>query len=104
MVSRDVIAQLHQDITTADNSGDRENAERLRGELATAIREDAENRELPDLTGAGSAPQPPESGSGAGSFVRRAAEDLGPGSYEQSEGIATDAPGSVPPEVQEPPD
>ena len=81
MVSREVIAQLHQDITTADDSGDRANARRLRGELATAIREDAEKRELPDLTGLGSAPQPPESGTREDSFARRSAEDLGPGSY-----------------------
>ncbi|PFX00050.1 hypothetical protein CJ469_04833 [Nocardia farcinica] len=36
MVSRDTIAQLHQDITTAEDAGDTETADRLRKELAAA--------------------------------------------------------------------
>ncbi|MGW4719855.1 hypothetical protein [Nocardia sp. NPDC004260] len=39
MVSKDTIAQLRQDITTASDAGDEANAERLRRELAEAIRE-----------------------------------------------------------------
>ncbi|MEU2040909.1 hypothetical protein [Nocardia niwae] len=39
MVSQDTIAQLRQDITTAEDAGDEANAERLRRELAEAVRE-----------------------------------------------------------------
>ncbi|WP_157112093.1 hypothetical protein [Nocardia beijingensis] len=39
MVSQDTIAQLRQDITTAADAGDEANAERLRRELAEALRE-----------------------------------------------------------------
>ncbi|WP_159839121.1 hypothetical protein [Nocardia sp. CY41] len=39
MVSQDTIAQLRQDITTAEDAGDEMNAERLRRELAEAVRE-----------------------------------------------------------------
>ncbi|MEU5407251.1 hypothetical protein [Nocardia asteroides] len=45
MGSQDIIAQLRQDITTAGDAGDEATVARLRGELATALRE----------TGAGSA-------------------------------------------------
>ncbi|MCP2288306.1 MULTISPECIES: hypothetical protein [Nocardia] len=38
MVSRDTIAQLRQDITTAEDCNDRQAAERLRAELAEALR------------------------------------------------------------------
>ncbi|WP_432420318.1 hypothetical protein [Nocardia neocaledoniensis] len=37
MVSRDIIAQWRQDITTADDAGDEATAQRLRGELSTAL-------------------------------------------------------------------
>lgn len=37
MVSRDLIAQWRQDITTADDAGDEATARRLRGELASAL-------------------------------------------------------------------
>ncbi|MGY0498499.1 hypothetical protein ACWZHB_08395 [Nocardia sp. FBN12] len=36
MVSRDIIAQLRQDITTATDAGDEATAQRLRDELAKA--------------------------------------------------------------------
>ncbi|WP_454198685.1 hypothetical protein [Nocardia sp. Marseille-Q1738] len=36
MAFRDVIAQLHQDITTAEDAGDEATAARLRAELAEA--------------------------------------------------------------------
>ncbi|MEU5758857.1 hypothetical protein [Nocardia sp. NPDC047648] len=45
MVSRDTIAQLRQDITTAEDTGDEASAERLRGELAEAIREAGKDTE-----------------------------------------------------------
>ncbi|MGK8523307.1 hypothetical protein ACRS6B_17920 [Nocardia asteroides] len=45
MVSRDIVAQLRQDITTAEDAGDEANAERLRRELAEAIREAGESAE-----------------------------------------------------------
>ncbi|MBF6217794.1 hypothetical protein IU479_06690 [Nocardia abscessus] len=38
MALQDTIAQLRQDITTAEDAGDETTAERLRGELAEAIR------------------------------------------------------------------
>ncbi|MEU4312805.1 hypothetical protein [Nocardia sp. NPDC024068] len=39
MTDQDVIAQLNQDITTAENAGDEDTANRLRRELQTALRE-----------------------------------------------------------------
>lgn len=36
MPDRDMIAQLNQDITTAENTGDTATAERLKGELEKA--------------------------------------------------------------------
>ncbi|WP_459546574.1 hypothetical protein [Nocardia sp. X0981] len=39
MTDRDIIAQLHQDITTAENAGDETTAARLRRDLETALRE-----------------------------------------------------------------
>lgn len=39
MSIRDTIAQLNQDITTAEDAGDEAEAARLRRELETAIRE-----------------------------------------------------------------
>lgn len=38
MTIQDTIAQLHQDITTAEDSGDEATAARLRRELETALR------------------------------------------------------------------
>lgn len=40
MVTRDIIAQLRQDITTAADTGDEAAVERLRGELSAALGED----------------------------------------------------------------
>ncbi|WP_280249965.1 hypothetical protein [Nocardia abscessus] len=37
MALQDTIAQLRQDITTAEDAGDETTAERMRGELAEAI-------------------------------------------------------------------
>ncbi|WP_330230206.1 hypothetical protein OHA40_30075 [Nocardia sp. NBC_00508] len=37
MVSRDMIAQLRQDVTTAEDAGDDATAQRLRAELAAAV-------------------------------------------------------------------
>lgn len=37
MTDRDIIAQLHQDITTAEDAGDEATAARLRRELETAL-------------------------------------------------------------------
>ena len=42
MAFQDVIAQLRQDITTADDAGDEQTAERLRKELAEALRSGGE--------------------------------------------------------------
>ncbi|MFF0490915.1 hypothetical protein ACFYTQ_18000 [Nocardia sp. NPDC004068] len=39
MTFQDVLAQLRQDITTAEDRGDTETADRLRGELEKAQRE-----------------------------------------------------------------
>lgn len=39
MSTRDMIAQLNQDITTAEDAGDAAEAARLRRELETALRE-----------------------------------------------------------------
>ncbi|WP_280492210.1 hypothetical protein [Nocardia asiatica] len=38
MALQDTVAQLRQDITTAEDAGDETTAERLRGELAEAMR------------------------------------------------------------------
>ncbi|WP_174188292.1 hypothetical protein [Nocardia barduliensis] len=38
MALQDTVAQLRQDITTAEDAGDVTTAERLRGELAEAMR------------------------------------------------------------------
>ncbi|MGW0183407.1 hypothetical protein [Nocardia sp. NPDC003345] len=46
MVSRDVIAQLEQDVTTAEDAGDHETAERLRREVAEAERSAAEGHDI----------------------------------------------------------
>ncbi|MFI6044734.1 hypothetical protein ACIA8C_24110 [Nocardia sp. NPDC051321] len=105
MVSHDVIAQLRQDITTAADSGDEPTADRLRDELSAAM-DAIDNTDpgpgndpgaAPDLAGTGAAPQPPDG-------VRRAAGDLGPGSYDGSDDLAANIPGSIPEDVQEPPD
>jgi len=90
MVSRDVIAQLHQDITTAEDAGDRVNADRLREELAEAVRARDEEQTAMDPSGA----RP------ASAQERRPAHDLGPGSAEVDEGSLGEVPGVV----QEPPD
>ncbi|MBF6165776.1 hypothetical protein IU486_13445 [Streptomyces gardneri] len=45
MVSQDTLAQLRQDITTAEDAGDEANAERLRRELAEAMREAGKSTE-----------------------------------------------------------
>ncbi|MFI6169426.1 hypothetical protein ACIBCN_21780 [Nocardia sp. NPDC051052] len=101
MVSHDVIAQLRQDITTAADAGDEPTADRLRDELSAAIdaidNADPGPGASPDLAGTGAAPQPPDG-------VRRAAGDLGPGSYDGSDDLAANIPGSIPEDVQEPPD
>lgn len=101
MAARDLIAQLHQDITTADDAGDRATADRLRAELAVAVESD-QDRETPYVTGV--APQAQDPADTDAAFVRRGPEDPGPGSYEQSEGIATDVPGAVAGRPAEPPD
>lgn len=90
MVSRDVIAQLHQDITTAEDAGDHANADRLRAELAEAERARDEERSSTDPSGERQV-TPQE---------RRPAHDLGPGSAEIDEGSLGEVPGVV----QEPPD
>ncbi|MFG1793273.1 hypothetical protein [Nocardia sp. NPDC049149] len=100
MVSQDVIAQLRQDITTAQDAGDDATSQRLRAELAAATEaaghsDSPEGKELPDRTGSSTTQQPP----GA---TQRAAEDLGPGSYEQSLASAADVADDG--DVQEPPD
>ncbi|WP_405182117.1 hypothetical protein OG225_14160 [Nocardia sp. NBC_01377] len=46
MTTRDLIAQLHRDITTADDAGDRATADRPRTERAVAVEGDPV-RELP---------------------------------------------------------
>ncbi len=45
MAFRDVIAQLRQDITTAEDAGDEETVARLRGELEEALRAGGEGEE-----------------------------------------------------------
>ncbi|WP_157171754.1 hypothetical protein [Nocardia higoensis] len=89
MVSRDVIAQLHQDITTAENAGDRATADRLREELARA--EQAHDAE-PSTD--------PRAAEKQAAQDRRPAHDLGPGSAEVDQSSIGEAPGVV----QEPPD
>ncbi|WP_157101288.1 hypothetical protein [Nocardia shimofusensis] len=89
MVSRDVIAQLHQDITTAEDAGDRVNADRLRQELARAERA----REDEPTTD-------PNEARKEAAQDRRPAHDLGPGSAE----VDQSSIGEVPGVVQEPPD
>ncbi|WP_280398343.1 hypothetical protein [Nocardia carnea] len=44
MSTRDTIAQLNQDITTAEDAGDEATAARLRRELETALREEKDPR------------------------------------------------------------
>lgn len=52
MVSQDLIAQLRQDITTAEDADDRATASRLRAELDAAQEVDGEREEIaPDTTG-----------------------------------------------------
>ncbi|MFI6173870.1 hypothetical protein ACIBCN_44365 [Nocardia sp. NPDC051052] len=101
MVSQDVIAQLRQDITTAQDAGDDATSDRLRAELSAAIEaaDDPAAEELPDLTGSGAAPQQAPAGT-----TRRAAEDLGPGSYEPNLDAAADVADPADEQVQEPPD
>ncbi|MBF6355718.1 hypothetical protein IU449_14375 [Nocardia higoensis] len=89
MVSRDMIAQLHQDITTAEDAGDRATADRLREELARAQQaRDAEPTTDPNEARKEAAQD------------RRLAHDLGPGSAE----VDQSSIGEVPGVVQEPPD
>ncbi|HLS77070.1 MAG TPA: hypothetical protein VK083_09800 [Nocardia sp.] len=89
MVSRDVIAQLHQDITTAEDAGDRATADRLREELARAEQADAAEPSTDPRAAEKEAAQD-----------RRPAHDLGPGSAEVRQSSTEPAPGIV----QEPPD
>ncbi|MGX1773876.1 hypothetical protein ACWIGW_17325 [Nocardia brasiliensis] len=103
MVSHDVIAQLRQDITTAENAGDQAATERLRAELSDAI-DALDNTDSGDsnaaaggLAGTGAAPQPSDA-------PRRAAADLGPGSYDGTDDLPANIPGAVPEDAQEPPD
>ncbi|WP_406274596.1 hypothetical protein OH799_01490 [Nocardia sp. NBC_00881] len=49
MVSPDMIAQLRQDITTAEDAGDKPTANRLRAELATALQAARGGEQLDDL-------------------------------------------------------
>ncbi|GAB2659772.1 hypothetical protein [Nocardia goodfellowii] len=104
MVSQDVIAQLRQDITTAEDAGDEAAAARLRADLDAATRTAQPQRDTTDetvaagLAGVAAAPQP------ADNTVRQPAEDLGPGSYDGSVDPETNIPGSTPEGVQEPPD
>ncbi|WP_280403932.1 hypothetical protein [Nocardia brasiliensis] len=103
MVSHDAIAQLRQDITTAENSGDQAATDRLRAELSDAI-DALDNTDSGDgnaaiggLAGTGAAPQPSDA-------PRRAAADLGPGSYDGTDDLPANIPGAVPEDAQEPPD
>ncbi|WP_280429700.1 hypothetical protein [Nocardia brasiliensis] len=101
MVSHDVIAQLRQDITTAENAGDQAATHRLRAELSDAIdaldNTDSGDGNAGGLAGTGAAPQPSEA-------PRRAAADLGPGSYDGTDDLPANIPGAVPEDAQEPPD
>ncbi|ASF08254.1 hypothetical protein NBRGN_020_00040 [Nocardia brasiliensis NBRC 14402] len=101
MVSHDVIAQLRQDITTAENAGDQAATDRLRAELSDAIdaldNTDSGDENAGGLAGTGAAPQPSEA-------PRRAAADLGPGSYDGTDDLPANIPGAVPEDAQEPPD
>ncbi|MEV0247232.1 hypothetical protein AB0H76_11635 [Nocardia sp. NPDC050712] len=80
MVSHDIIAQLRQDITTAEDAGDEVAAERLRADLSAAI--DAADRTPDD---------------GSAGLVSSAAVPQ-PGDVD-AEGLATEVPGAT-----EPPD
>ncbi|MFC9434445.1 hypothetical protein [Nocardia sp. NPDC057030] len=96
MVAQEVVEQLHEDIAAAESSGDTAAAGRLRAELAVATESDGIGAEIQ----AAQAPSTPDPAS-----IERAAEDLGPGSYEQNAEAADELPlGSAQDEVQEPPD
>ncbi|WP_433579610.1 hypothetical protein [Nocardia brasiliensis] len=101
MVSHDVIVQLRQDITTAENAGDQAATDRLRAELSDAIdaldNTDSGDANASGLAGTGAAPQPSEA-------PRRAAADLGPGSYDGTDDLPANIPGAIPEDAQEPPD
>lgn len=101
MVNHDVIAQLRQDITTAENAGDGAATDRLRAELSDAIDalDDTDPGDPPSagLAGTGAAPQPADA-------PRRAAADLGPGSYDGTDDLPANIPGAIPEDAQEPPD
>ncbi|AFU01061.1 hypothetical protein [Nocardia brasiliensis] len=101
MVSHDVIAQLRQDITTAENAGDQAATDRLRAELSDAIdaldNTDSGAGNAGGLAGTGAAPQPSDA-------PRRAAVDLGPGSYDGTDDLPANIPGAIPEDAQEPPD
>lgn len=90
MVSRDLLAQLHQDITTAEDAGDRATADRLRQELARAERAREEEQASTDPSGVRS----------AAAQEHRPAHDLGPGSAEVDQSSVGETPGII----QEPPD
>lgn len=47
MVSKDTIAQLRQDITTASDAGDEPTARKLRAELEEALRAERDEGETP---------------------------------------------------------
>lgn len=47
MVSKDMIAQLRQDITTASDAGDESTARKLRAELEEALRTESDEAETP---------------------------------------------------------
>lgn len=47
MVSKDTIAQLRQDITTASDAGDESAARKLRAELEEALRAERDEHETP---------------------------------------------------------
>lgn len=97
MVAQEVVEQLHEEIAAAEGIGDMATAGRLRAELAVAT-ESAGDDPKTEAVQAGSGAPDPDS-------VERAAEDLGPGSYEQNAEDAEEVPlGSAQDEVQEPPD
>ncbi|WP_194818404.1 hypothetical protein [Nocardia sp. XZ_19_385] len=48
MTMRDIIAQLHQDITTAEDAGDEQTAARLRNELEQALEQSGETAPPPE--------------------------------------------------------
>lgn len=47
MVSKDMIAQLRQDITTASDAGDESTARKLRAELEEVLRTESDEAETP---------------------------------------------------------